>query len=382
MVTSDGLELLGEGAVGYAVSYPRPGWAEQDPALWEAALRPAIGAALAAAGCRASEVAALGIAGQLDGCVAVGDDGEALAPCLVWMDRRAHDQLPELPDDFALTTGLVADGGHMAAKIRWLMGHGYADASFHQPVSYLLARLTGAALFDPGLASTTMLYSLAAGDYSAELLDRFAIERAQLPGVGSASECAGTLTRVGVELTGLPAATRVAVGTGDDFATPLGAGMIAPGPIACVVGTAEVVGALSAGPIVDREALVETHAYVNEYFFVENPGWLSGGALLWLDSIIGAGGAAAIDALAAEVAPGADGLLFLPALSGAMAPRWIAGARGCFHGLTPAHGRAHLARAVLEGCAFAMRDVIDRLVALGIAADSLRLLGGGARSPL
>lgn len=90
----------------------------------------------------------------------------------------------------------------------------------------------------------------------------------------------------------------------------------------------------------------------------------------------------ALDRLAATSAPGANGVTFLPALSGAMAPEWIAGARGCFYGLTAGHGSADLARAVLEGCAFAMRDVIDRLVAMGVRSDALVLLGGGARSAL
>jgi xylulokinase len=88
----------------------------------------------------------------------------------------------------------------------------------------------------------------------------------------------------------------------------------------------------------------------------------------------------AFSTLAATAPAGCDGLTFIPALNGAMAPKWIAAARGSFIGLTPSHGRAHLARAVLEGTAFAMRDVIDRLVALDVPTDRLRLMGGGARS--
>ncbi|MEM9489704.1 MAG: FGGY-family carbohydrate kinase, partial [Myxococcota bacterium] len=87
-------------------------------------------------------------------------------------------------------------------------------------------------------------------------------------------------------------------------------------------------------------------------------------------------------AAAAAAPPGADGLLFLPALSGAMAPEWIPEARGCFYGLTPSHGRGHLARAVMEGCAFAMRDVADRLLELEVPIQSIMILGGGARSRL
>ena len=124
---------------------------------------------------------------------------------------------------------------------------------------------------------------------------------------------------------------------------------------------AEVVGALHDHPAIDRRALVETHGYPGGCFFIENPGWLSGGALAWFIETFGLRDVQELDALAQSVPAGADGLLFLPALSGAMAPEWIASARGCFYGLSMAHGRAHAARAVLEGCAFAMRDVLERL---------------------
>ncbi len=378
MVVGDDLAVLGEAAVAYGTRHPRPGWAEQDPGDWERALAPAIGGALAAARQPAAEVTALGIAGQLDGCLAVDGTGAPRSPCLIWMDRRA--ELPPLPADLRAITGLVADPGHMAAKIRWLAGHGLAGARYHQPVSYLVARLTGEHVLDRGLASTTMLYDLRAGGWRAELLAAFAIDAAALPRIDEACAVAGPLTATGARLTGLPAGIPVAVGTGDDFATPLGAGITAPGPIACVVGTAEVVGALAGAPVIDERGLVETHAYPGGRWFVENPGWLSGGALAWLDRLLDAGGFAALDRLAAAAPPGCDGVTFLPALSGAMAPQWIPEARACFDGLSAAHGRAHLARAVMEGCAFAMRDVVDRLAELGAGGDRILLLGGGGHS--
>jgi len=331
-------------------------------------------------------VRALGVAGQLDGCVAVDGAGRALGPCLIWMDRRAARDAGAVPaDELRATTGVVADATHMAAKIRWLKREdagGRRAARFHQPVSYMVARLAGAHVLDHGLASTTMLYALDRRDFAPALLDAFGIDRAELPEIAEASDRAGALSDQGAALSGLPVGLPVAVGTGDDFATPLGAGMIAPGPVACVLGTAEVVGALDPAPRIDPGGLVETHAYVGGGFYIENPGWLSGGALSWLAGLLGFVDVAALDAAAAEVAPGAERLVFIPALSGAMAPEWIASARGAFYGLAPVHGRGHVARAVLEGCAFAMRDVVERLAALGVATDHLLLLGGGAKSRL
>ncbi|MBT8494950.1 MAG: hypothetical protein KJO07_18015, partial [Deltaproteobacteria bacterium] len=153
-----------------------------------------------------------------------------------------------------------------------------------------------------------------------------------------------------------------------------------PGPLFCVLGTAEVVGAVFDSPVIDNDGLLETHGYFGDSYLVENPGWLAGGSVSWARELLGFDDDAALDRAAAEVPPGSDGLLFLPALTGAMAPRWNAGARGCFYGLTPAHGRGHLARAVLEGCALAMRDVQERMQEIGRPADSIIALGGGAAS--
>ena len=380
VVLDDELRPLGEAATSYEPEYLRPGWAEQDPALWDAALGPTIGEALGRAEVPSGRVAALGIAGQLDGCVAVDADGRALAPCLIWMDRRAEAETVVIAEDrLRERTGVTRDATHMAAKIRWLKRR-VSAARFHQPVSYLVARLTGAHVLDHGLASTTMLYALDTRAFDRDLLAAFEIEAGELPAIAEAADPAGKLTAEGAALCGLPEGTTVAVGTGDDFSTPLGAGLVAPGRVACVLGTAEVVGALDGEAKVDPAGLVETHSYAGGIFYIENPGWLSGGALAWLRQVLRLADFAELDAAADGVPPGADGITFLPALSGSMAPEWIASARGCFYGLTPAHGAGHLARAVLEGCAFAMRDVTERLREMEVATEALLLLGGGARS--
>lgn len=385
------LRPLGSGRRAYPIAFPRPGWAEQDPASWEAALGPAIAEALATAGRKPEDVAALGLAGQLDGCIPVDAKGRALHPCLIWMDRRAEASLGPVrrriaPERVRALTGANLDGGHMAPKMRWLLDE-VPDAKtarlFHQPVTYLVARLTGEAAIDHGLASTSLIYGLAEGDWQAELMAAFGLEPRLLPPLRRSEEPAGRLGAEGARLTGLPQGLPVAVGTGDDFSTPLGGGVMTTGIVANVLGTAEVVGALDRRPLVDPSALTETHRSVGQgFYYIENPGWVSGGALEWLRATLGIADFAAFDRLAGEAPPGADGLLFLPALGGAMTPEWIAGARGCFYGLTPAHGAAHMARAVLEGNAFGLEDVVGALKAIGVAADRLRLLGGGARSDL
>jgi xylulokinase len=387
VVCDEGLAVRGAHAVAYPTSYPAEGAAEQDPAAWLGALAPAVGGALAAAGATPDDIAALALAGQLDGCVAVDAGGAPLHPALIWQDRRAVAEAAAAdPRAVFELTGQVADPSHMAPKVRWLRARCPGAARFHQPVTYLVERLTGEAVIDPALASTTMLLELAAPGgprWAQALLEAFAIAPAELPRIRGACEVAGALTAAGARATGLRAGTPVAVGTGDDFATPLGAGVIGPGPAICAIGTAEVVGALADGPVLDRaaaEPMVETHAYPTGAFFVENPGWLSGGAVRWAARLLGLSGDAALDALAAAAPPGAGGVAFVPALAGAMTPVWRPHARGTLHGLAAAHGPGHVARAVLEGLAFAARDVIERLAVLGLPPARVLLLGGGSRS--
>ncbi|MEJ7603689.1 MAG: FGGY family carbohydrate kinase [Kofleriaceae bacterium] len=387
VVCDEQLAVRGQHAIAVETQHPAGGQAEQDPRSWEAALAPAIQGALAAAGGSPDDIAAIAIAGQLDGCIAVDAAGQPVHRALIWQDRRAlaESQIADPATVFA-RTGQVADASHMAPKIAWLRNAGIRGARFHQPVSYVVERLTGVAVIDPALASTTMLFDLAMSRWDPDLLAAFAITDAELPAIAPACSIAGTLGAEGARLTGLRPGTRVAVGTGDDFATPLGAGVARPGgPIVCAIGTAEVVGALAATPILDRiaaEPMVETHAYPTGGFFVENPGWLSGGAVRWARRLLQLGSDAELDAIAATAPPGADGVTFVPALGGAMTPVWRPEARGTLHGLAANHDRAHVARAVLEGLAFAARDVVGRLRAMGLAGDRVLLLGGGSRSAM
>jgi xylulokinase len=146
----------------------------------------------------------------------VDANGRALGPCLIWMDRRAEAETAGISEDrLREKTGVTLDASHMAAKIRWLkreLPAARIAARFHQPVSYLVARMTGENLFDHGLASTTMLYALKARDFDPELLDAFEIQSGELPAIAEAADPAGQLTAEGAALCGLPAGITVAVG--------------------------------------------------------------------------------------------------------------------------------------------------------------------------
>ena len=196
------------------------------------------------------------------------------------------------------------------------------------------------------------------------------------------------------EATGLSAETLVVLGAGDEMAATLGAGVVEPGAVCDVLGTAEPVCAVVGEPAHDPTGVVELHPHADpDTWLLENPGWLSGGAYRWFRDELGGleavrateSGADVyelLNALAETSPPGADGVLWVPALAGAMAPEWNADARAAWFGLTASHGRAHLARALLEGNAHALRDVIEAIAGAGHAPTEVVCVGGGAHGRL
>ncbi len=384
VVTDEALKVRGEASIHYAPSYTQPGWAEQDTNLWLNALKPAISAALGAAKCKPTDISGLAICGQLDGCIGVDRLGNAMGPAIIWMDKRAADSLQGIDMKVVgARTGIVLDASHMAAKIKWCQKNmaGAADcATWHQPTSFMVEKLTGRRVIDPCLASTSMAYGLHSQAWDEDLLRLFGIEENTLPSIAPTASIAGRLSGVGAALSGLPIGLPVAVGTGDDFSALLGCGISQPGTVCITIGTGEIIGALSDKLVIDADQLVETHIFSTGHYHLGNPGWLSGGAIRWFLNTFSVKDDAEFSALAALAPPGCDGLLFIPALTGATAPQWLDKARGTFHGMTTAHTKPHFARAILEGTAFAMRDVIDRLTALGVPTEKIRIMGGGSKS--
>jgi xylulokinase len=374
-----------------AMRHPHAGWAEQDPAEWVNALAGAVREVVDTAGIRPGEITHLGMACQVDGVVAVDDRWEPLRDAIIWLDRRAVAEVDALTgkvgaDTIFTTTGLAPDASHTAPKMMWLRDHEpevFRAARSLPPVAgYLLARLTGVLAQDHANASSSLLYDVSTGTWSDLLVGVAGLDPALLPPIRPSDEVAGPLTPAAAELLGLTPGCRVIVGTGDEHAATLGAGAVGPGVVVDVTGTAEPVCAPADEVVLDPDRLVETHAHAAPgRLLVENPGFVSGGSTKWLaESVLGVDQGAVFD-LAAQAPAGADGVIFLPALSGSMAPRWNEDMRGAFTGLAMNHDGRHLARAVLEGCAFALRDIVDRLEHLGLSGE-VRVVGGGARSRL
>ena len=257
-----------------------------------------------------------------------------------------------------------------------------ADA-YLLPTSFAVATLTGVRVVDPAAASSTMLMELGTVDWADDLVTAVDTRRAALARIAPAASVVGGLRRTVAEQLGLDAGVQVVVGTGDEHSACLAAGVHDPGAVCDIAGTAEPVAAASTSPLVPDDASLETHPHaLPDRWLLENPGFVSGGSTRWLAETVLGVPEEQLFALAADAPAGCDGLVFIPALGGAVTPRWNDRARGTFHGLRLGHDRRHLARAVLEGCAFALRDIVEALDGLGVAGDRLRVVGGGARDGL
>ena len=399
-IAPDG-ELVATAYVPHTLSYPQPGWAEQDPREWRGAVAQTLAEVCRAVGPAA--VRAVSFGSQLDGVVAVDAAGEPLGTALIWMDRRAAAQCESAaeridPQRLRELSGCNLDPGHMAAKIAWLREHRASDHRgarwFLTPGSFVAWHASGEVAVDPSNASSSMLLDLESGDWSSEACDAFEVDSGSLAPVHPAHAVLGPVTPWLRSAAGLDASTQVALGCGDDMAATLGAGVVEPGVVCDVMGTAEPVCAVVLDPVLDPDGITELHPHATPGgWLLENPGWLSGGAYRWFRDELGAVEAARaaatgadvyelLNELAAGAPPGAEGVLWVPALSGAMAPEWNAAARAGWFGLSASHGRAHLARALLEGNAFALRDVLESIRATGNAPVEIVCVAGGARGDL
>lgn len=387
-------EVVASATTPLALSTPQPGWAEQDPESWWAAGVAAIREVLGALpGVR---VAAVGISGQMHSSVFLDRAGEVIRPALLWCDGRTTAECREITEraggekrlrEWASNPALE---GFTLPKVLWLRRH--EPEAFRRlatvllPKDYLRFRLTGALATDPSDASATLMYDTARLRWSRDILDAVELSDSILPEVGGSAEVLGRVTDAAAALTGLPAGTPVVGGGADNACGAAGVGAVAAGEAVASWGTSGTVLAPMAEPRVDPGMRAHTFCHVVPgVWYMMGVVLTAGGAFAWYrDQVAGEGGddaALRLNQEAAGIAPGADGVTFLPYLQGERTPHRDAAARAAFLGLSLAHTRAHLTRAVLEGICFALRDSVSILQELGLPLSSLLLTGGGARSP-
>lgn len=375
----------------YPLHTPQAAWAEQDPADWWHATCEAISDVLERASAESADVASVGLTGQMHGLVLLDTAGVVLRPAILWNDQRSAAQCAEIERRIGLERGLEHTGnrvlpGFTAPKLLWVRAHEpetYARvAHVLLPKDYVRYRLTGALGTDVSDASGTSVFDVRNRRWSGAMLDALDLPAAWWPDAAESSEVTAHVSPEGAASSSLLEGTPVVAGAGDQAAGAVGAGIVEAGALSVTLGTSGVVFAATDAYRADAEGRLHAfcHAVPGRWHLMGVTLAAAGSLHWWRDAV-----ASDFDALldeAAAVPPGSERLLFLPYLSGERTPHADPDARGAFFGLTLRHGRAHLTRAVLEGVAFSLRDVLSLLSEAGVQADAARIAGGGARSPL
>lgn len=375
----------------YPFETPRPLWAESDPADWWEATVKAIRGLLE--GIHPGDVAAVGLTGQMHGLVLLDAGGGVLRPCIMWNDQRTGKECAELTEtvgaaEILRITGNPVLPGFTAPKIRWVQKHEpevwEKTAHILLPKDFIRHRLTGERVTDVSDASGMALLDVGGRRWSPRMLEACGVQQEMMADVMESVEVSGRLSAEAARATGLPEGLPVAAGAGDQAAGAIGCGIVSPGVVSCTLGTSGVLFAHAEDFAPDKDGRL--HAFCSAV-----PGkWhfmgvqlSSAGAFQWFHKSLGGGASMdELNAEAAEVAPGSEGLFFLPYLTGERTPHPDPHARGAFTGLTLRHGRAHMTRAVFEGVTFGLRDALEIMRDLGLRPKQIVASGGGAKSPL
>ena len=383
-------EVVASATSSLTLSTPRPGWAEQDPEDWWAASISAVKSAMAKA--PDERVLAVGISGQMHSSVFLDRDGRVIRPALLWCDGRTTAQCAKITqrvggeDQLQALVSNPALEGFTLPKILWLRD--CEPAAYARLATVLLAkdfiryRLTGVLSTEPSDASGSLMFDPVRMRWSDELLAAVDLPRELLPDVGGSAEILGRVHSEAATATGLATGTPVVGGGADNACGAAGVGVVRQGDTVASWGTSGTMLAPTDEPIVEPGLRAHTFCHVApKLWYVMGVVLSAGGAFAWYRDRLARESDALLDAEAAAIPPGAEGVTFLPYLQGERTPHRDASARGAFLGLTLAHTRAHLTRAVLEGICFALRDSLSLIQSLGLAPAELLLTGGGARSP-
>ncbi len=386
--------VVGIASSEYGFDQPQPLWSEQDPHLWWSGAIDAIHRALVAAGLAGDDVAAVGLTGQMHGLVLLDATGEVIRPAILWNDQRTAAECDAIraalgPAHLVEVTGNDALTGFTAPKLVWVRDHepeAWARAAHVLlPKDYVRYRLTNGFAMDKADGAGTILFDLAARDWSPEVLAALRIDPAWMPPTFEGPQRTGVVSREAAAATGLRAGTPVVAGGGDQAANAVGVGAVVPGRVALSLGTSGVVFATTDRPIFEPAGRVHAfcHAVPGRWHLMSVM-LSAAGSLRWFRDALAPGESFdAVVGRAGEVPAGSGGLWFLPYLSGERSPYPDPLARGAFVGLTLAHDRRHMTRAVLEGVAFGLRDGLDLMVEAGMPMPGqIRASGGGLASPL
>jgi xylulokinase len=377
---------------------PQIGWAEQDPEDWWLAATRAIRKVLINANITSQEISCIGFSGQMHGAVLLDEKHRVVRPALIWCDVRTDRQCRELTEKIG-TDRLIeltcnpALPNFTLTKLLWVRenepGQWARVRSVMLPKDYVRFRLTGERAIDVADASGTLLLDVRNRRWSTEMLDATELQQSLLPKLYESTDLCGSVSREGAEATGLKLGTVVVAGAGDQAAGAVGMGCTAPGAVTATIGTSGVVFAVTDRPAMDARGRLHTFCHaIPGRWHVMGVTQAAGLSLRWFRDNFSCPAANGIDPYiqltndASQVKPGCDGLIFTPYLMGERTPHLDPHARAALIGLTASHTRSHVVRAILEGVAFSLRDTFTIFGEMQVPARSIRLGGGGARSPL
>jgi xylulokinase len=382
---------------------PKPGWAEQDPRDWWRACGEAVRNALQTSGVHADDVACVGFSGQMHGAVLLDASDEVVRPALIWCDQRSEPQSVELEQMFGRDTLIRLTcnpplTNFTLTKFLWVRENEPKNwdrvAHVMLPKDYVRFRLTGERAIDMADASGTLLLDVANRKWSAEVVANTGIKEGVLPALFESPQVCGKVNAAGAEATGLKAGTPVVAGAGDQAAGAVGMGIARVGAVSATIGTSGVVFASTDRPAMDPAGRLHTFCHaIPGRWHVMGVTQAAGLSLRWYRDNFGAAspgmlnkdGRDPYDVFAEEAStapPGSEGAFWTPYLMGERTPHLDPNARAALVGLSASHTRAHVIRAILEGVAFSLKDTFTIFDEMKIPVTSVRLGGGGARSPL
>ncbi len=374
----------------YPISFPHPGWSEQDPAEW---LRETLaGIKELTADCDKTQVAGIGAGGQMHGLVVLDEGDQVIRPAILWNDGRTAEETDYLntvigKDKLSEYTANIAFAGFTAPKLLWMRKHEpdlFAKIrKIMLPKDYINYMLSGVHCTDVSDASGMLLFDVKNKRWSQEMLDVCGITQEQMPRIFESYQPVGTLKpEIAAEL-GLPERVVIAAGAGDNAAAAVGTGTVGEGACNISLGTSGTIFISGQSFSVDENNALHAFAHADGHYHLM--GCMLSAASCnkwWMDEIIGTTDYGAEQAGITREKLGRNHVFFLPYLMGERSPINDTNARGTFIGMTMDNTRTDLTQAVLEGVAFGIRDSLEVARSLGIDIKRSRICGGGAKSPL
>ena len=374
----------------YPLEFPQPGWSQQAPQDWKKALYEGMPELLQ--GVDASQVAGIGAGGQMHGLVVLDKDDNVIRPAILWNDGRTAKEVDYLngvigKEKLSQLTANIAFAGFTAPKILWMKANepeNFAKiAKIMLPKDYINYILTGVHACDYSDASGMLLLDVEHKCWSKEMLEICGVCECQMPKLFESFEAIGTVKEDVAAALGIPASVKVVAGAGDNAAAAVGTGVVGEGGCNISLGTSGTVFISSKTFGVDKFNALHAFAHADGGYHLMGCMLSAASCNKWLmDEVYKTSDYAAEQVDITDDKLGENHVFFLPYLMGERSPINDTNARGTFIGMTMDTSRTDLTQAVLEGVAFAIRDMVEVARDLGVVIDSSKICGGGAKSGL